>query len=151
MLLQLLLFAWSHKKYEDLSRDELYKILRLRQEVFIIEQNCNYLDADGYDVNSTHLFAYKNDKIIAYMRIIDSEEISNHVIFGRILVKKEFRNIGLGKEIMKRGIALFDPKQTIFMSAQVYLKEFYQSFNFISIGDEYFEDDIPHIKMIRNG
>ena len=145
------MIKWNCKLYCDLSLNELYSILKIRQEVFIIEQNCNYLDADGYDVNSTHLFAYKNDKIIAYMRIIDSEEIPNHVIFGRILVKKEFRNIGLGKEIMKRGIALFDPKQTIFMSAQVYLKEFYQSFNFISIGDEYFEDDIPHIKMIRNG
>ena len=142
---------WSHKKYEDLSRDELYKILRLRQEVFIIEQKCNYLDADNHDITSTHLIAYQDDKIIAYMRIVPAGTIYSNISFGRILVKKEYRNLGLGKELLKRGLDLFSPDTILVMSAQVYLVKFYEYFGFNIIGEEYLEDEILHIKIIRNG
>ena len=142
---------WSHKKYEDLSRDELYKILRLRQEVFIIEQKCNYLDADNHDITSTHLIAYQDDKIIAYMRIVPAGTIYSNISFGRILVKKEYRNLGLGKELLKRGLDLFSPDTILVMSAQVYLVKFYEYFGFSTIGEEYLEDEISHIKMIRSG
>ncbi|MAQ47711.1 MAG: GNAT family N-acetyltransferase [Flavobacteriales bacterium] len=142
---------WSHKKYEDLSRDELYKILRLRQEVFIIEQKCNYLDADNHDIISTHLIAYQDDKIIAYMRVVPAGTIYSNISFGRILVKKEYRNLGLGKELLKRGLDLFSPDTILVMSAQVYLVKFYEYFGFNIIGEEYLEDEILHIKMIRNG
>ena len=145
------MITWFHKEYEDLSRDELYNILRLRQEVFIIEQHCNYLDADNYDIKSSHLMAYKENQLIAYMRIVPAGAIYLNISFGRILVKKEYRSLGIGKELLKRGVGLFQTDTILVMSAQVYLVKFYEYFGFNSIGDEYLEDEILHIKMIRNG
>ena len=145
------MIKWVYKDYADLSRDELYEILSLRQEVFIMEQNCNYLDADNYDLQSSHLMAYKNNQLIAYMRIVSAGVIYLNISFGRILVKKEYRNLGVGKELLKRGVGLFSPETILVMSAQVYLIKFYEYFGFHSVGEEYLEDEIPHIKMIRNG
>ena len=142
---------WICKNYNELSTIELYEILKIRQEVFIIEQNCNYLDADGYDKQSKHLFAFQHDQIIAYMRIVNAGLIYNNVSFGRILVRKEYRQQGIGKKIIKKGLSLFSTNETIVMSAQVYLKKFYQDFGFICVGPEYLEDDIVHVKMVRNG
>ena len=82
------MIRWEVKKFSDLSIDDLYKILRLRQEVFIIEQNCNYLDADGLDFYSTHLMAYIHDELIGYLRIVQSGKIYDTISWGRILVKK---------------------------------------------------------------
>lgn len=146
-----MMIDWQVKSYNDLSLDELYSILKIRQEVFIIEQACNYLDADSHDFLATHLIARKHKQIIAYMRIVPAGELYDHVSFGRILVKKKFRNTGIGKDLVRRAINLFDPNQTVIISAQIYLTKFYQSFGFCVIGEEYLEDDIPHIKMIRNG
>ena len=143
--------VWFCKKYNELSKLELYRVLKIRQEVFIIEQNCNYLDADGYDQNSTHLFSVMENQIIAYMRIVDAGVIYDHVTFGRILVNKNYRKQGLGREIIQRGLDLFSKNETIVMSAQIYLKKFYQEFGFKCSGEEYLEDDILHIKMVRNG
>ena len=145
------MISWVHKYYNNLLRDELYEILRLRQEVFIIEQNCNYLDADNYDKQSLHLMGYKKNQLIAYMRILPEKVLYLNTSFGRILVKKEYRDLGIGKELLKRGIDLCSPNKTIVMSAQLYLIKFYQIFGFKSVGEEYLEDEIPHIKMIRNG
>ena len=143
--------SWQLKYYHELSSDLLYQILKIRQEVFVIEQNCNYLDADGYDKNSQHLMGFKNGALIAYMRIVESGQIYKNVSFGRILVKKEHRGIGLGRELMKQALFNFNNKNlTIVMSAQLYLVNFYNKFNFHVVGTEYLEDDILHIKMIRN-
>ena len=142
---------WVQKKYNQLSTDELYTILRLRQEVFVIEQNCNYLDLDGFDQFSIHLMCYKQSELVAYMRVVSKGHIYNQVSFGRILVRKKFRKIGLGKEIIQRGINMFPEKEPIVMSAQLYLTKLYEYFDFKIIGEQYLEDDIPHIKMIRNG
>ena len=142
---------WFCKKYNELSRVELYEVLKIRQEVFIIEQNCHYLDADGYDQYARHLFCSKDNKIIAYMRIVNSGVIYDHISFGRILVDKKNRKQGLGREIIQKGLNLFSKDETIVMSAQVYLKKFYQEFGFKCVGSEYLEDDIVHIKMVRNG
>ena len=141
---------WNCKDYHDLSKDELYDILKIRQEVFIIEQNCNYLDADSFDQVSQHLTCYKQSELIAYMRIVPEGEIYPNISFGRILVKKKFRKIGLGKEIIQRAINVFPEDTTIVMSAQLYLTQLYENFGFKIIGKEYLEDEIPHIKMIRN-
>ena len=146
-----MMIKWICKEYKDLSTDELYSILRVRQEVFILEQNCNYLDTDNYDQYSQHLLGYESDKLVAYMRIVKPGKIYSDVSFGRILVKKEFRNKGLGIELMKKGLDLFPPTQVIVMSAQLYLERFYHIFGFKSVGEVYLEDEIPHIKMIRNG
>ena len=142
---------WICKDFEQLSINELYQILKIRQEVFIVEQNCNYLDADGVDHSSQHLLCYNELELVAYMRIIPKGVLYDHISFGRILVKKEFRQAGIGKEMIQRAIDMFSHNEIILMSAQLYLKEFYTRFGFKSTGEDYLEDDIPHIKMIKNG
>tara|TARA_B100000963_G_scaffold334517_1_gene327803 strand:+ start:1078 stop:1518 length:441 start_codon:yes stop_codon:yes gene_type:complete len=142
---------WNFKNFRDLSVSELYEILNIRQRVFIVEQNCNYLDADNYDQFSHHLTASHNGKIIAYLRVVDKGFIYPHVSFGRILVEYKYRGLGIGKKIMTKALEKFDNKTTIIMSAQLYLVKFYQEFNFYQIGKEYLEDNILHVKMVRNG
>ena len=142
---------WICKDFEQLSINELYQILKIRQEVFIVEQNCNYLDADGVDHSSQHLLCYNELELVAYMRIIPKGVLYDQISFGRILVKKEFRQAGIGKEMIQRAIDMFSHNEIILMSAQLYLKEFYTRFGFKATGEEYLEDDISHIKMIKNG
>ena len=143
--------SWIFKHYNELSLDELYLILKIRQEIFIVEQNCSYLDADNLDKTARHLMGYKDEELIAYMRVVDANQIYKTISFGRILVKDKFRKSGVGRELMKEAIALFPKNEIITISAQVYLKQFYKEFNFEPVGQEYLEDGIPHIKMIRNG
>ena len=146
------MISWKIKHYNELSRDLLYLILKIRQEVFIIEQNCNYLDADSIDESSHHLLGFLDGDLIAYMRIVDPGKIYKNVSFGRILVRKEHRGEGVGHQLMKKAIDFCDPKhRCIVMSAQLYLLEFYKEFDFFPTGEEYLEDNIPHIKMVRNG
>ena len=143
---------WELKSYNELSSDLLYLILKIRQEVFIIEQKCNYLDADNLDQYSKHLIGFKDEKIVAYMRIVDSNKLYEYVSFGRILVIKEYRGIGLGIDLMNQALRMISvPGGSIIISAQSYLIDFYKKFDFNTIGEEYLEDNIPHIKMIRNG
>ena len=142
---------WECKHYNDLSHNELYQILKIRQEVFIIEQNCNYLDADNYDQISQHLMCYDNNELVAYMRIVPPCDLFTIISFGRILVKKQLRGQGLGRSLVQKGIDLSPNGVAICMSAQIYLIKLYQEFGFKVVGDEYLEDDIPHVKMIRNG
>ena len=146
------MIKWELYDYNNLSIDLLYNILNIRQEVFIIEQNCNYLDADNFDQFSFHLLGFLDDKLIAYMRIVKPNHIYKDLSFGRILVKKEHRGQNIGRQLMKKAINLFSPDYScIIISAQLYLREFYNEFNFNTIGEQYLEDNIPHIKMIRNG
>ena len=146
------MISWNLIYYSDLSKDLLYQILKIRQEVFIIEQDCHYLDADGYDQYSHHLIGIKDGKILAYMRIVDAGKIYKHKSFGRILIKKEFRGRGLGRSLMNKALDYFScNNETIVMSAQLYLLKFYKEFNFHESGKDYLEDNIPHIKMIRHG
>ena len=146
------MISWKLKYYNELSIEMLYMILRIRQEVFIIEQNCNYLDADGVDQKSYHLLGFLDNTLVSYMRIVNSDPLSKHISFGRILVKRDFRGKGIGRQLMQKAIDLFSSKHdSIVMSAQMYLLDFYRDFNFQSIGEEYLEDNIPHIKMIRHG
>ncbi len=141
------------KRFSDLSLDELYALLALRQEIFIVEQNCPYLDADGKDQSAFHVLAFSEQgELAAYTRLL-SKGISypEYCSIGRVICKKTFRQTGLGKEIMQHSIKsctqLF-PNQVIKISAQVYLDRFYKSLGFKPIGEEYLEDDIPHQAMI---
>ena len=146
------MIIWEVLHYDDLSRDLLYSILKIRQEVFILEQNCNYLDADNIDQHSHHLLGVLDNELIAYMRIVQPNQIYTELSFGRILVKKEHRGKSVGRQLMQQAISIFSPDyKCIVMSAQLYLVDFYQDFNFKIHGEEYLEDNIPHIKMIRNG
>lgn len=147
------MMIWKCITYDNLSIDELYQILRIRQEVFIIEQDCNYLDADNLDKDSQHVLCYNHDELIAYMRIYTKPHNLTQISFGRILVKKEFRGIGLGKELVQRGVNLYSELENIVisMSAQVYLIKFYEELGFEIVGEQYLEDQIPHVKMIKRG
>ena len=142
----------ENKEFSNLSLEELYSILKIRQEVFIIEQKCNYLDCDNLDLNAIHVSIKENLKLIAYLRIIKPNIISENVVLGRILVDNNKRKKNIGKKIISYAIKLIMekyPNKSIEMSAQSYLIDFYNQFEFKVFGKEYLEDEIPHIKMIK--
>ena len=146
------MIIWKIKYYSELSTDLLYQILKVRQEVFIIEQKCNYLDADEFDQFSYHLMGFKKNKLVAYMRIVREGYIYENMSFGRILVIKEYRKLGIGQSLIEQALSHFAKfKKVIVLSAQSYLINFYEKYNFEKVGNEYLEDNIPHIKMIRHG
>ena len=146
------MIIWKMKYYNELSTDLLYQILKVRQEVFVVEQQCNYLDADEFDQFSYHLMGFKKNKLVAYMRIVNEGHIYENISFGRILVIKEYRKLGIGQILMEQALKHFAKcKKVIVLSAQSYLINFYEKYNFEKVGDEYLEDNIPHTKMIRNG
>jgi len=143
---------WTIKKFDELTLDELYNILQLRNEVFIVEQNCVYKDPDGKDQSAWHLMAIEDDKLIAYTRILPPGVSYNNPAIGRVVTSTSKRRSGLGRELMKRSIEACEKlfgKISITLSAQVYLEDFYKSLGFIVVGEEYLEDGIPHIKMSR--
>ena len=138
-------------KYQDLSPDRLYEILKLRSEVFVVEQKCAYQDLDNKDEKALHLVGEENNKIIAYTRIFKKGDFFKYSSIGRVLVKKDYRNKNYGRKIMKSSIDRLkkDPKEEkIELSAQKYLLKFYSELGFEKAGEEYLEDNIPHVKMI---
>ena len=140
------------KSYNELSKRELFDIYFLRQEVFIVEQNCVYQDIDLNDHNSYHLMAYDNEILVAYLRIVHPGILYNEPSIGRVLTKISYRGRGIAKKNMQSAIQKVKDvyKHTnIRISAQEYLIPFYTSLNFESIGEVYLEDDIPHIEMIH--
>lgn len=141
---------WVLKKFGELTLDELYSILELRSKVFIVEQNCLYNDPDGKDQVAWHLIGTEEDQLIAYSRILPPGVVYTDPAIGRVVTSPLKRKSGLGRELMTRAIKhcedLFG-KTSITLSAQAYLKKFYESLGFSAIGDEYLDDGIPHIKM----
>lgn len=141
---------WICKSFEELTTLELYALLQLRNEVFIVEQNCPYLDVDGKDLKSYHLMAWKEDSLIAYTRLIPPGISYDEVSIGRVVNSPSVRGSGIGKELMQLSIAkiyeLFG-KQDIVIGAQLYLKKFYSDLGFVQEGDLYLEDNIEHILM----
>ena len=138
-------------KYQDLGLDRLYEILKLRSEVFVVEQKCAYQDLDNKDEKALHLVGEENNKIIAYTRIFKKGDFFKYSSIGRVLVKKDYRNKNYGRKIMKSSIDRLkkDPKEEkIELSAQKYLLKFYSELGFEKVGEEYLEDNIPHVKMI---
>ena len=143
---------WTIKKFDELTLDELYNILQLRNEVFIVEQNCVYKDLDGKDRSAWHLLAVEDGKLVAYTRILPPGVSYSDPAIGRVVTSSLKRRSGLGRELMKRSIEACEKlfgKISISLSAQVYLQSFYESLGFIVAGDEYLDDGIPHIKMSR--
>lgn len=143
---------WRLKKFHELTVDELYNILQLRSEVFIIEQNCVYQDVDGKDQAAWHLMGIDDSQLIAYTRILSAGISYEDPSIGRVVTLPSKRRSGLGRELMHASIAecerLFG-KTPITLSAQSYLVHFYESLGFSTVGDQYLEDGIPHIKMTR--
>lgn len=143
---------WKIKKFHELTVDELYSILQLRSEVFVVEQNCVYHDPDGKDQYAWHLMGTKDGKLIAYTRIFPAGITYNEPAIGRVVTSPLKRKGGLGKELMQRSIEQCEKlfgKTSITLGAQLYLKKFYESLGFIVSGEEYIEDGIPHITMTR--
>lgn len=143
------------KKFQDLSLDELYGIFILRQEVFVVEQNCAYLDADGKDQASYHLMGKDEDnEILSYCRLLPSgTSYPNYTSIGRVISSAKIRGTGEGKRLLENAIAetrKLWPGISIKISAQCYLENFYASFGFVSEGQPYEEDSIPHIAMVLN-
>ena len=141
------------KKFSELTTNELYAILQLRSEVFVVEQDCVYQDLDFKDQQALHVIGYKDDKIVAYTRIFKPGYYFENASIGRVVVAKNERKYGFGHVIMKASIEAIQENfkvNTIKISAQTYLKKFYESHEFSKIGKEYLEDGIPHIGMLKN-
>lgn len=138
------------KTFRELTTGELYKLLQLRSEVFVVEQQCIYMDMDNLDHKALHVLGWEGSNLVAYARIFKPGDYFDTASIGRVSVKTDFRGEGLGMEIMGEAIkAVRDVFKTkkITLSAQTYLKEFYLNMGFLPIGEQYLEDDIPHIKM----
>ena len=145
---------WVRKYFNDLSPFELYEVMRLRNEVFVVEQNCVFQDADNKDQLCHHLLGYKGHDLAAYARLVPpGVSYENKISIGRVITSPAHRGAGAGKALMKEGIEqcyeLFG-KQPIKIGAQLYLKEFYGSFGFTQTSEVYDEDGIPHIEMIKD-
>lgn len=144
------------KSFEAFTIDELYDVLQLRSEVFVVEQNCVYQDVDGKDRKSLHVIGRdEHEKIVAYTRLFNvGDYFEKEASIGRVVVSGNARTFGYGHVIIKASIAAISKHyktKAIKISAQTYLRKFYVSHGFSQIGKEYLEDEIPHIAMTRNG
>ncbi len=140
------------KAFNELTLDSLYEVLQLRAEVFVVEQNCPYQDVDGKDQKAMHILGYHKEQLVAYTRVFKPGYYFDNASIGRVVVKENARQYGFGKDIMKASIAFIEDTldlSTIELSAQTYLKKFYNDLGFKEIGEGYLEDDIPHIRMIK--
>lgn len=143
---------YTIKRFDELTTTELYTLLRLRSEVFVVEQHCPYPDLDGKDQESFHLLYYAGDQLAGYTRLLPAGLSYNDVSIGRVLTGTAHRGLGIGKKLMEASIAGCYDKfgtATIRISAQLYLLKFYQSFGFVEEGEPYLEDDILHIEMAK--
>lgn len=139
------------KSFDQLSTTELYNILQLRSEIFVVEQDCVYQDLDYKDQIAMHLFFIKDEEIVAYTRLFKPGDYFNEASIGRVIVRENYRKDGLGHVLMKESIKTIEEHfktQKIKIGAQTYLKKFYTSHGFNQIGEGYLEDGIPHIHMI---
>ena len=142
---------FEFKTFKELNFDELYEILQLRAEIFVVEQNCVYNDLDGLDKSAVHQFIKKNNEIVAYSRLLKPGTRFSEYSIGRVVVKQSERGTGLGIELMNeaKNFILREWKATkIKISAQKYLRKFYEDLGFEVVTDEYLEDGIPHFGMI---
>ena len=140
------------KPFPELSTNELYEMLQLRSEVFVVEQNCVYQDIDGKDQKAIHVLGYSEGILVAYSRLFKPKDYFEYASIGRVIVKASHRDKKLGHELMRVSIdaitTLFQETK-ITISAQLYLQKFYESHGFVVVGESYLEDDIPHIEMKR--
>jgi ElaA protein len=139
------------KNFEELTTKELYSILRLRSEIFVVEQNCVYKDLDNKDLSAYHLMAIDNNEIVAYLRVLPKRVSYKEISIGRFVVKKDYRGKNLGLELLSKALNFIEEnlkEKEVRISAQVYVKELYKKAGFIEASEEYLEDDIPHIEML---
>jgi ElaA protein len=143
---------WHCRDFAALELDQLYGILKLRLAVFVIEQRCFYQDLDGLDQQALHVFASDGGEVVAAARVFAPGVREESVVIGRVLTATAQRNTGLGKELMARTLAAIEArwgKVRIRLNAQKYVERFYAGFGFERAGDDFLEDDIPHLPMAR--
>jgi len=145
------MITFNTKKFNELSTAELYQLLKIRAEVFVVEQNCAYLDVDNYDLGALHILGTSKNEIVAYARLLPQGYYHKEAAIGRVVTSASARNLGYGKLLMeyaiKETLLQFNTNQIV-ISAQLYLEKFYTNLGFKKEGDAYLEDDIPHIKMM---
>jgi ElaA protein len=146
-------YQWACKTFQELSVEELYSVLRLRSDVFVVEQNCIFLDQDNKDQYCYHIMGWEGKNLVASTRLVPKGvSYPDYHSIGRVVNNRDFRGLGLGKELMEYSIEKciehFGNGQ-IKIGAQLYLKRFYESLGFEQSSDVYDEDGIDHIEMIR--
>lgn len=144
---------WKWKKWDDLTTLELYQIIQAREAVFVVEQKLSYVDCDDYDQKAWHLMGYENNKLIAYMRAFPPGAKYQEAAFGRVLTTKDGRGKGAGKELTKMGLQKIREtfgEHPVKISAQAYLEKFYSDFGFKRVSEDYLEEGIPHLTMIKD-
>lgn len=151
--------TWKNKTFSQLSLDQLYDVLKLRVDIFVVEQTCYYPDLDGdkglldRHPKTIHLLGYQGEVLVAYLRILPKgQSYKENISIGRVVIATQARGDGLGHELMTEALLLCQqhfPKEDIKISAQQHLKSYYQSHGFTQISDMYLEDDIPHIAMFK--
>lgn len=143
--------SWQCKFFNELNADELYGIMKLRNEVFVVEQNCVFQDADGKDQYCFHLSGVMSNELVAYARLAPAGISYPCISIGRVITSPKYRKSGFGKALMAQAIEecfrLFG-KQPIKIGAQSYLTGFYQNFGFRQTSEMYLEDNIPHLEML---
>jgi ElaA protein len=143
---------WRWCSLGELSARQLYSLFAARAAVFVVEQNCPYQDLDGADLEAEHLIVWSGDEVAACARVLEPGVKYAEASIGRVLTAKPFRSSGLGRELMAQAVARCEerfPGQPIRIGAQAYLERFYGSFGFVKASEEYVEDGIPHIEMLR--
>lgn len=147
------MIEWKIKRFEAFSLQELYSALELRSEVFVVEQNCVYQDIDNKDQKAIHVLGYLDTDLVAYARLFQAGDYFDQASIGRVVVSPKHRNKAFGHDLMKTAIQEVEQRfktNAITISAQLYLKAFYESHGFVAQGEPYLEDDILHIQMRRN-
>ncbi|WP_312064865.1 GNAT family N-acetyltransferase [Pantoea septica] len=144
--------SWQDRHHSELSAQQLYALLALRCEVFIVEQTCPYLDVDGQDLvaDNRHILGMRGDELVAYARILTPADEAAPVAIGRVLVSASARGINLGNRLMEQALRSCEqhwPGRGVYLSAQAHLQNFYGRFGFQAVGEIYLEDNIPHIDM----
>ena len=143
--------AWRYEPFAKLTPHELYRIIALRQRVFVVEQTCPYLDTDGVDLASDHLWT-GDPEILAYLRVVPGGAKYDEPSLGRVVTAPEARGTGLGRALMIEGLARARARfgeVPVRIGAQKYLFAFYESLGFVRASDDYVEDGIPHVEMLR--
>lgn len=145
--------VWTCKPHAELTLAELYAILRLRSEVFVVEQDCVFLDMDGKDLQgqTEHLMAWKNGALLAYCRLLEPALNDGQAVIGRVITAPAARGTGLGHELMRRAkdeVARLWPGQPVYLGAQARLRAYYAGHGFVPVTEEYIEDGIPHVGML---
>lgn len=145
---------WGCKHHADIGVNELYQVLRLRADVFVVEQQCLFQDIDGLDLqgDTTHLMGWQGERLVAYLRLLGPTGRDGEVTIGRVVTAPSARGQGLGNELIAQGIVRAHqlwPHVPLYLSAQAHLQTYYGRHGFVAYGSEYLEDDIAHISMRR--